>query len=108
MRNEEYAELHALKSDKEVRRFMQLSRAVGEDESIDSIPITKIGFTPGFVEAAKKHHYDVYGELASVSSRQLKKDFTGEQLKELMDKINALEMVVESEPTKIVAIAANA
>lgn len=82
-----YEELHKLKNDSEVKRYVELMEIVNKDESILSVPIYKTGLSPEFVKKAKKAGYSVYGELVATlasDEAQLEKDLGKDLVGELV------------------------
>ncbi len=90
-----YSELHELKKDKEVMRFLTLLQMANLTDGIESNPIYKMGFSPAFVLTAKQNDFDLYGELISAPLAELAQIFPLSQLEELMLKEASLAKVKE-------------
>lgn len=102
MLEEAYRELHSLKQNKDVKRFLELISQTRLDSGLGATHIKDMGFTKDFVNEAASFGYSLFGELMSAPVENLKDELSSKHLKELAYKAKILGF---SFPASTVAIA---
>ena len=87
---EMYQELHALRQNKDVKRFLELLGQTRLDSGLGATHIKDMGFTKEFVAEAASHGYSLFGELMAVPIETLNSELTPNHLRELAYKAKIL------------------
>lgn len=91
MINEEiYRELHTLKQNEDVKRFVELLGLARLDSGLGATHIKDMGFTKEFVDEAQSFGYSLFGELMAEPVENLANELTSSHFKELAYKAKIL------------------